>query len=190
MRLTIFVYIIGSILIVLLFRYFLVENQRNLVNFFTLYGTYASLYGLIIAYLQLIKIKVAAQQTKIAVQETSIRMNQILSVSDLSKSIKTIQEIQNYMMAKKYELALLRMKDLRFALNTVQHSQNITNTVHSETYSQCLVNLGIDIVNLNDLINGYKTGLNFSKVNQNLDSLETFIGNIENELKYKSHDTR
>lgn len=51
-----FVFIIGSIIISLI--YFNLKSElKNIVNFFTLYGTFASLFGLWLAYLQIQSIK-------------------------------------------------------------------------------------------------------------------------------------
>lgn len=180
------VFVGGLVFLTWLFWYTVDGVQRNLINLFTVYGTYISVFGLVIAYIQLVQVKDAAQKTMIAVEENAKNISRILSVSDLSKSIKTIHEIQGFIAIKKYDLAILRMKDLRLALITVQHSQNIIeNAKQNEIYSRHLTTLGIDIQALNDFVNTYKTGVNFSKVYQNLDSLEAFIGNFENEIKYK-----
>ena len=186
---SIFVFILGTGLITLFF-YNLAPQHKNIVNFFTLYGTFASLFGLWLTYVQIQSINQTSKLTNTAVEKSLIRINQVLSVSDLSRANKIIQEIQSFILGGKQDLALLRLKDLKTILIQVKFNEDLTEYTNTDLYNQHITDLGSDINNLNDLILGQKKGINFSKVNQNLENLATVITEFENKLKFKQHDTR
>jgi len=117
-----------------------------------------------------------------------VRINQVLSISEISKASKVIQEIQTSILHEKSELALIRMKDLKQILIQVKYNRDLTEYTSINSYIQHITDLSIDINNVNDLLLGKKTGVNFSKVNQNLESLATVLIEFENKLKFERHD--
>ena len=181
----IYTFIIGTAICTIIF-YKLNEVDKNTGNFLTLFGTFLSLYGLWIAYIQILSLKTTAEQTKNAVENSLNRINQILSVSDLSKANKIIQEIQTSNMNGKHELSLLRMRDLKYILIQVKSSAELNVYTETGTYNQNITDLSIDINNLNDLVLGKKKGVNFSKLNSNLEDLATTLSEFENKLKFET----
>ncbi|RYX81695.1 hypothetical protein EON73_04680 [bacterium] len=182
-----FVFIIGSITISLIY-YNLKADLKNIVNFFTLYGTFASLFGLYLAYLQIQSIKQTSEETKKAVENSLMRINQVLSVSEISKASKVIQEIQTCILNEKHEVAIIRMKDLKQILIQVKYNGDLIKQTSDNSYNQHITDLSIDINNINDLLLGKKLGVNFSKVNHNLESLATVLTDFESKLKFERHE--
>jgi len=180
---------IGGTLIVGGTFYLIPDKDQTVVNGFTLFGTFLSLFGLLFAYLQIQNIKTTSQQTKLAIENSMLRINQVLSISELSKAIKIIQEIQSFIIQEKHEIALMRMKDLKFILIQVKYNEDLAKYTNDSIYNKTITDLGSDITNLNDLIIGHKKGLNFSSLNKNLENIATTITDLENKLKYKGYDT-
>lgn len=170
--------------------FYLPDDDKTIVNSFTLFGTFLSLFGLAIAYIQIQSINKTSEQTKLAIEKSLQRINQILSVSELSKATKTIQEVQSFILQNKHEIALMRMKDLKSILIQVKYNEDLLEYTDNGLYNQNITDLGSDITNLHDLITGNKKGLNFSRLNQNLENLGTTLTEFENKLKYKDYDTR
>jgi hypothetical protein len=79
------------------------DNDKTALNFITLLGTYISIYGLYLAYFQILSVKDIAKNTKIEIDEANKKIFKLLSVSDLSKSIKIVHEIQGYLRGEKNE---------------------------------------------------------------------------------------
>lgn len=180
---TLFFFIIGTIIV--LFIFFKLDSEDvTIVNFFTIFGTYISIFGLWIAYKQLIDLKTVNSETKKAVDLSLNRINQVLSISELSKANKIIQEIQTSNLNEKYELSLLRMKDLKHILIQIKSNSELNIYTETNTYNNNITDLSIDINNLNDFILGVKKGVNFSKLNSNLEQLSTIISEFENKLKF------
>lgn len=179
---------LGTLAMTILF-FNLSKQDKTLVNAFTLFGTYFSLFGIAVAYIQIQSISNISSQTKQAVDKSLLRINQVLAVSELSKANKTIQEIQSFLLQEKYEIVLMRMKDLKSILIQVKYNEDLTEYTGTPLYNQNITDLGSDINSLHDLITGVKKGPNFSKLNQNLENLATTLTDFENKLKYKEHDT-
>jgi hypothetical protein len=187
-NLAILIFIVGTSLMAIIF-YFLPDKDRTAVNAFTVFGTFLSLFGLGFAYLQIQSINTTSEQTKVAVDKSLLRINQILSVSELSKANKTIQEIQSFNIQGKHEISLMRMRDLKSILIQVKYNDDLEEYTNDNIYNQNITDLGSDINNLHDLLIGNKKGVNFSRINQNLESLSTTLAEFENKLKYKGNDT-
>lgn len=182
---TILVFGLGTIAVLCLF-YILESKDKTLVNFFTLFGTFASLFGLWLAYMQILSLKISNDATKLAVDKSLNRINQVLSVSELSKANKIIQEIQSSNINNKHELSLLRMKDLKHILIQIKFNTELNIYTETNTYNKNITDLSIDISNLNDFILGTKRGVNFSKLNSNLEGLSTTLSEFENKLKFET----
>lgn len=178
----IIVFIIGTGLITILYRN-LEPNSKTVVNFFTLYGTFATLFGLWLTYIQIKTIRETNYYTTKEVRKSLDRINQVLSVSDLSRANKIIQEIQSSILNNKVELALLRAKDLKSILIQVKYNEQLTEFTQSEIYNQNITDLGTDIINMNDFVLQGKKGVSFSKINKNLENLATVLTDFENKLK-------
>lgn len=181
----IIVFIIGFVATLILYL-FLDDSLKNIVNFFTLLGTFISLYGLSLAYIQIQNLKEINEETQTAVQESMKRINQVLSVSELSKANKVIQEIQTSLIHQKHEIVLLRMKDLKYILSQVKNNPDLSVYVTSDIYNQSITDLTIDINNINDHLIGVKKNVSFSKINQNLEALSTYTSDYENILKFST----
>lgn len=182
-KITITFFIIGLLIIVILY-YNLNETEKNIVNFVSIFGTFLSFFGIVFAFLQLENLKEINNNTNTEVKKSISRVNDILSISELSKGVKIIQEIQASIHNKKYELSLIRMKDLKHILIQTKHNSKLIELTKNIEYEDSIMNLSIDINNVSDsLLKSNKT-VNYSKVNSNLEGLSTKISELENKLKF------
>ena len=165
------------------------KELKNIINLFSIFGTLASVYGIYLAYLQIQGIKETTQSTREAVDKSVIRINQVLSISEISKASKVIQEIQVSIIHNKNELALIRMRDLKQILIQAKYNGELLYFTQNESYNQNITDLSIDINNISDLVLEKKKGVNFSKVNQNLEAISTLLSEFENKLKFGNYDT-
>lgn len=184
---SIFFFIIGVFIICLLF-FSLNTNEKTIVNFFTLFGTFLSLFGLGLAYQQILSIKLINQSTSLAVNESLKRINKIISVSDLSKANKIIQEIQESNLNSKPELSLMRMKDLKHIMIQIKYNEDLNEYTKAGIYVKNITDLSIDIKNLSTFILGNKRAVNFATLNNNLETLSTTLCEFENKLKFETND--
>ncbi len=176
--------IILTLIIIIIF-FCLPNKEKTVVNGFTVFGTYFSLLGLLIAYIQIRSIKKTSEATKTAVNESLLEMSRVLSVSDITKSVRTIREIQSFFPQHKYEIALMRMKDLKSLVIQFKYNEELTENTQKNNYKQRIRNLGLDINNLHELIckNIEPESVNIPKINQNLENFATTLTEFENILK-------
>lgn len=176
-------------LAVISFIFFLLpENQKSLINYVTYFGTYTSIFGIMITYAQILSVKEISEDTKLKIEDSLQKTYKILTISELSKSIKLVQEIQNYLLNSKLESAVIRLKDLKSTLIQLKHNNNLDEYTKSSVYSTYLTNISVNTTNLNQHIIGSKTGVNINKIVSNLEDIENHLGEIEGYLKFNSHE--
>ncbi len=157
---------------------------KNSLNLITIFGTYLSLFGIIMSFIQIYDLKAINDKTQKEVNESLKKINNILSVSELSKSLKIVDEIQSSLRANKNEVALIRMKDLKYVLIQIKHNKSLEKYTANDEYSDLLIDLSIDISNLSDNIFKPHKNINVTKVNLNLEKISTKFSELENKLKF------
>ena len=98
--------------------------------------------------------------------------------------MKIVDEIQNSLRSNKNEVALIRMKDLKYILIQIKHNKALEIYTSNDEYSDLLVDLSIDISNLSDNIFRPHKNINVTKVNLNLEKISTKFSELENKLKF------
>lgn len=162
-------------------------QDRTIINTISIYGTYASIFGLIIACVQIFSIKKISEITKNEVNLTQRRISQIVSVSELSKANKIVQEIQNFISTDKHELGLLRMRDLKEIVIQSKCSSDLHKLTETPEYNEIIQKLSEDLNNMSEFVRNKKK-INFSIINKNLESISTTILNYENNIKSNGYD--
>lgn len=177
---------LGAVIVLLL----LSESEKTLLNIISVIGTFASVFGVLIAYLQILSLKSTSESIGKAVSSSTHRLNTLLSVSDLAKSNKLIEEIQLLLQSDKYTASLIRFKDLKEVLIQANYNKDLREFTTTADYKSIIVDTSIDINTLNDYILEVKTKINIAKIIANLENTRTKVIEFENELKYNSHDTK
>lgn len=171
--------ILGIILTIFLFK----ESDKTLPNYATVIGTICSLVGLAIAYVNIIALKDASILMTTEIKNTLQKFNQLNSVSEISKAIKTNQEIQQYIRSGKIELAHLRTLDLKYMLLHFNSDPILTELTVSETYKQLVIEFAMDLYSINDNLLNPKRKVDLFKIVNNLEELSTFLTQFETKLK-------
>ena len=174
----------------LLYFVFFDQKDQNMINGITVLGTYLSLLGIVISYFQIKSVKDINEKTKTAIEKSLQRLNQLVVVADLSKAIKIIDEIQQYIVHEYYQIALIRMKDLKSILIQAKHNEEANKLIEYESFCINLNELIVDIKNMHEFTTGYKkTSLNFSKIANHLEDLSTTLTAFEHKLKNIKNDS-
>ena len=173
----------GLLIVIILYSGVISNREHTIFNFVTILGTYVSIFGLFVAYLQISSVKKIAKETEIKVRETTERITLVLSISDISKAVKVAEEAQSLLNSNNYHAALLRLKDLKTVL--IQTSMINSLKIFSSTpdYIDVKTRLFDDINNLSDFANGRKNKINFSVINSDLEKISSILIEFENRLK-------
>lgn len=186
---SIFITIIGIGVTILIVSFFS-KTDKTIPNYATVIGTTCSLVGLSIAYVNIIALRNNAEETKAQIEKTLVKINQINSLIDVSKAIKINQEIQSFIHDKKYELALIRIKELKHILIQLSNNDKLLPLTKESDYNKHYLAFIIDVKALNQfLLDGQKSKINFLTLVDNLEDLSTFLVKFENKIKKIDNDT-
>lgn len=181
---------ISGIIVTLVIIYLFKEVDKTLPNYATVIGTVCSLIGFSLSYINILSLKKSAEVTNLKIEDTLQKVNQLNSVSEISKAIKTNQEIQNFIRNGKVELAHLRTLDLKYMLLHLNGNQHLNELTKNSNYQELVIEFGIDLNSINDYLITPKRKVDFSKVTKNLEDLSTFLTQFETKLKSVSYDTK
>ncbi|WP_289731409.1 hypothetical protein [uncultured Alistipes sp.] len=175
-----FIIIFG--LIIGLYGKYTPDYQKNIFNLSTLIGGYISAYGLFVAILQIFALQAITQSTQTAVKETKEKVEQILSISDLAKIVANIRFIEECINSDKYELAKLRLCDVKDFMTRVEFIKRIE--FDREVFGRLKKRVEIGLSNLDKQINN-KGKLDKIIFCQDMEEVATILSTLENQLKSK-----
>jgi len=161
----------------------LVREGKSTAEVISAVGSVASFVGLLIALLQIRSVKEISEATQAAVTETKAQLIGNISISDLSKAVKLIEQVQTYLGYNKFDLAYLRMLDLRILLIQFGGNPRFLGTTGRTKYEGLLQNIGIHVINLFDAAFRAKI-IRIAVVNQTLENAVGILVAFENELKF------
>jgi hypothetical protein len=172
------------IVIVGFIMFFLDDTEKTIPNYITIIGTVLSLIGLLITYVNVFALKSEAIVISEQITRTYNKINQLNSIADISKAIKIVQEIQNFIHYKKIELALLRLRDLKCMLIQFSEDQLLNELTKNKAFEEQIKDLGIDINSIDSYVLQSNRKVNFSDIIKNLEELSTYLTKFE--MKFKA----
>lgn len=181
--------IVSGVMITLFFIWILKSEDRTTINFLSVTGTFASLVGLAITYVQVKEIKSISESNKTVIDETKESINNVLLLSDSVHVSHIINETQGYLSNEEtINLALLRMKDLKRHLIHFKGFDKFTEKTRKNTLNQMIVDLTNDTRNLFDKLNPQidTQEINISEINNNLEKILDFVLEVEQITKNKN----
>lgn len=158
------------------------QDQHSIFNLATLLGFYVSLYGLTVALWQIMALQNIAQSTQLAVTRTREKVEQILSISDLAKIITLIRIIEEYIKSEKYELAKLRLCDVKDFMVRVEYIPKIE--LDKEEFGRLKKRVEIGLNNLDKQMS-CKGKLDKVVFCQDMEEMASLLSRLENQLKSK-----
>lgn len=158
------------------------QEQQTIFNLATLLGFYVSIYGLAVALWQIFALQNITISTQLTVKQTREKMEQILSISDLSKIVTIVRVIEEYINSEKYELAKLRLCDVKDFMMRVEFIGKIEFDI--EKFEQLKKRVEIGLNNLDNQISN-KRELDKVIFCQDMEEIASMLSRIENQLKSK-----
>ncbi|HWZ22024.1 MAG TPA: hypothetical protein VNW06_05185 [Cytophagaceae bacterium] len=187
---SIIIFIIGILFITVIF-YQLPKNDKTTLVYISLFGSFLSLFGLILAYYQILSLKQLSIKTEKAVTISNQRLQKVLSISELSKSKKLVEEIQHFLHSDNFSGALIRLTDLKETLIQTKYNESLEKFTLLKAYKTILTNTAIDINSINSsIIKKSCDKIDKALIINNLEITKSKLIEFENELKFKDHDIR
>lgn len=185
--LTIALIIFGLIISIYLVGFKLSDTEKTLVNVFTVIGTIASFFGLAIAFIQIFALKEISVITQATIQDTKNKLMLGISISDVTESIKLISEIDSYIGNQKYEIARLKIIDLREKLIQFKSSEEFKLVVQDNRIKEIIDVLNVQISTLyNVIFSDVDIKYNSDDITTQLQDIATHLTDFKNKIKYQT----
>ncbi|MGC2238437.1 MAG: hypothetical protein WA584_19945 [Pyrinomonadaceae bacterium] len=157
--------------------------NSELVNWISIVGSFLSLLGVIIALIQISKTRRAAEAAKDASLQTQKAISRNLLISDVSNSIKHIEETRLYVRGENFELALVRVNDFNSNLIQMQKVLEGSTQIHQIDFIKIHREIKKIRIDLRNTIEGNTKALNRVRINNQLDFISDNLNKLIGETK-------
>lgn len=161
--------------------YFSVDHAQAgwFVTYWGIVGTNLSVLGIIYTAVQIKMLRTEAEIIKTVTDETREGINALNRFADVTRAMKLIQEIQGYARARKHEVAVMRLQELKIIIGQMK---SFNSSLPSP------LDLDGIIQKLNQIINGMEkdiesktTSVKSVLVNANLERILDSLVDIQSE---------
>lgn len=168
----------------------IIANSNRLMAYLSLIGNIASIAGILFAVYQILKIKSNSELTKIAIEETRHDIERIFSIADLTKSNEAIKLIQDSIATTKYEIALLRLQELKLMIIEFKEIPLLDVGDFKQRISDIIIKLGVDIISLHNCVISTDSRFRPEIVLEHLESTSEMLTEIKSKLKHSNYERR
>jgi len=175
--------LIGLILILVAIS-LIPRNERSFINVFSICGSVASLTALVIAIVQIIKLRRTSEETKAAAVNAQNKIKDTLTLLDIEKAIATTSLGDRLIKEENLPWAKEELFKLLTYLMTLRHVED-GNIVTTAKTSQFLNLLRADIESINLKIVDSSINVDISLISNHLLEIHEYLVEIENTLKFK-----
>lgn len=162
----------------------LFREGKDLNTIVSAIGSVASLFGLVIAIIQLYGLRQITEATKRAVSDTRAQLILQISISDITRARKTIEQIQHHAKHNENSLTHLRLQDLRTILLQFSSDKRFVSLVDKHSYADLLSDIGIHTRNIYNTMIDKSKPIDVTVINQTLEDCSTLLTTLETQLKY------
>lgn len=176
------IFIILLVTILILYHIYIPLEERTIFNFVTLISGYISAYGLIVAIVQILVLQNITKSTRQAINETKAKINQLLSIADLAKTIAILRIIQEYINNDKYEHAKIRLCDVKDFMTRIEYIKDLD--YNKEVFKKLRKRIEINLSNLDKQISN-NIVINKIIFCSDMEEIASMLSKLENQLKTK-----
>lgn len=171
---------LGYIAIVASLIYYCIEKELKSDLVITYLGTFTSIYALIMAFVQMRAVLLKAKETDEIINKTMQSYDQLLSLEDITKYIEIAKYITKDVNSDKYEIAQLRLQDLKEVILKLKKTDIIDEDIKLQ-YGTALINVSDNLSSLNDYFSK-KGSINKPKFSENSDVIITFLIELKTKI--------
>lgn len=184
---TIILIVVGLLLTLYIVGFKLTETEKTTVNVLSIIGTIASTFGLAIALIQIIALKEISVVTQTTIQDTKEKLMLGISISDVTEAIKLISEIDSFIGNQKYEIARLKIIDLREKLIQFKSSKEFQLIIENNKIQEVIAMLNIQISTIyNVIFSEEEIKYNPEDITNQLQDIATHLTDFRNKIKYQT----
>jgi hypothetical protein len=184
---TIILIVVGLLLTLYFVGFKLTDTEKTTVNVLSIIGTIASSFGLAIALIQIIALKEISVVTQSTIHDTKEKLMLGISISDVTEAIKLISEIDSFIGNQKYEIARLKIIDLREKLIQFKSSKEFKLIIQDNKITEVINMLNIQISTIyNVIFSEEEIKYNPEDITNQLQEIATHLTDFRNKIKYQT----
>lgn len=178
---------LGVILLFYLIVFQLDPIHRTTLNVLSILGTIASVFGLAIAYIQIIALKEISVVTQQTISDTKNKLMLGISISDVTEAISLVSEIDGFLGMQKYEIARHKIVNLKDKLIQFKSSAEFNVIVHENRIKEIVELLSTHINTLYNVVFGEIEDIKFDsgELNAQLQEIANYLTDFKNKIKYQ-----
>lgn len=185
--LTVVLIIFGLVMTFYILVFGLSTAEKTTINIISVIGTMASLFGLAIAFIQIIALKEISVITQTTISDTKNKLMLGISISDVTEAISLVSEIDSFIGNQKYEIARLKIIDLREKIIQFKSSEEFKLIVKESRIKEIIETLNIQISILYNIVfSEIEVKFNSEDVNSQLQEVATYLTDFRNKIKYQT----
>lgn len=155
----------------------LVQTRTPATESIATLGAVASVVALVVALIQIFKIRSVSEETR-----NRVRAN--LSIAEVSRGIRFAEEVQSYIHNKEYQLAGLRLNDLRQIVVRAAESDTSREVSTEEEIQDLLQELGVGILSVRRVAADQRRSFDGDSFSQTVDAASELLIKLENKLTF------
>lgn len=145
-------------------------------------GLWVSAFGVVLTFIQVIKLKKTTEATELAVIETKAQMKLIISVAHIAKNVAELRYVKECITNGKMELARLRLGDIKDFISEIGYIDGLN--FDRTNYKKLVNSIDANLYSLEQTINGTHN-VDKDVFSRDIEKVVTFLIDIENKLKSK-----
>ena len=175
---TITLLVIGAII------YYIPTEDRSLLNIVGIISAILSLTGFYITIRQIQSVKEIAEQTDLAIKDKLANYNKTIFLADISNKISLVNELKTYLRVQDFKTCIIRMEDFKRTLASLSPNSDLLNLVIDEKkLNEVKRDFRIGMGTIEKRLQNEDYKIDIDKMISNMDSLSTYLLNIEVQLK-------
>lgn len=160
----------------------------------SLIGSLCSLFGLVVAIVQIVKstkasieAKKAAENVKTVVDKNIHELNRYFSYSSISQCEKLVDEIEALIHSKSIDRLFVRLKELKDSVIDISNNNKLERFIKScnTDFNKNIILLQTDIDAIGKKINDSNNTINFDIIFTHAETIKTDLTKIASKLKYE-----
>ena len=144
-------------------------------------GSNASILGIVYTLYQLYKIREETALIKETSEATKRELFKLENFGDITRGISLIHETQNYLRSTKFELALIKLQDLKIII--AENISIIAEGDQAEELKAEKTNLNLLIASLEKEIESQRSSIRIPKINGSLENIRDLLISLRIEIK-------
>lgn len=173
-----------AVLICTALGYALFRDGKDWSVIISAVSSVAGIFGLPLVLIQLYAVKRVANAAAEAARDTAARLDLAISIADVVRATKMIEQVQSYAGDAKYELARSRLQDVRTVLLQLGTHPNFNSIVEEQNYNRLVGKVGVDLNNLYAVIYDPDQRFDAEKMSRTLESIVATLVKFEHRMKF------